>query len=267
MKKVMFALCFIFGGIVAVSAQETQDTTSNQYRTETESQNPQDAQGQDQPQDQSQDMQAQDQSQEMQTQDQSQNTMGQQDRERIQVTELPEEVKRSLEGQEYRGWLISGAFKAQSGQSGDQSTSPEDQAAMQSDTTNAQGREPSANATGTEEEEVYIVELKNGAETKTVHFDSKGEIVEGMESEQNSQYNQSEPMNQPDSDPSKTDQPDQSQSSQSATPSQPDQSAEQSSETETETQTEQSSQRQNDQSSDTETQTQSTDQSKSNEPK
>ncbi|MDQ2658000.1 MAG: hypothetical protein M3Y60_11330, partial [Bacteroidota bacterium] len=153
MKKVMFALCFLFGGIVVVSAQDTQDTTSNQYRTETQSQYPQDALGQ---------------------QDQ--------DRERIQSTELPDEVKRSLEGEEYRGWLISGAFKSQA--STDQS--------LGADTTSTDpSRQGSINATGAEGEEVFIVELKNGAETKEVYFDSNGQKIEGMggdENMQNSQY-------------------------------------------------------------------------------
>lgn len=163
MKKVMFALCFMFGGIVTVVAQDQQDTTSNQYRTETQSQYPQDALGQDQ------------------------------DRERIQSTELPDEVKRSLEGEEYRGWLVSGAFKAKAsaGQS------------MESDTTSVdpnQQVDPSNNAAGMEEEEVYIVELKNGAETKTIRFDANGQKIEDMEGQdemdQNNQFNQNEQMNQ-----------------------------------------------------------------------
>lgn len=246
MKKVMFALCFMFGGIVVVSAQDTQDTTSNQYRTETQSQYPQDSLSQDMSQDQS----------------QSQDMMGQQDRERIQVTELPDEVKRSLEGQEYRGWLISGAFKAQSG----------DQSSMESDTTSTDATQPqqqeSANATGTEEEEVYIVELKNGAETKTVRFDSKGEVVEGMEGDQNGQSNENgqTPGNQYNQDQSTTDpstQPDQSQSSQSADPAQSEQSTGTPSGQSTETQT-QSEQSTTTPESQTETQT---DQSKANEPK
>ena len=243
MKKVMFALCFMFGGIVVVSAQETQDTTSNQYRTETQSQYPQDSLSQDMSQDQS----------------QSQDMMGQQDRERIQVTELPDEVKRSLEGQEYRGWLISGAFKAQSG----------DQSSMESDTTStdAAQQQESTNATGMEQEEVYIVELKNGAETKTVRFDSKGEVVEGMEGDQNGQSNENgqTPGNQHNQDQSTTDpstQPDQSQSSQSADPAQSEQSTSTPSgqSTETQTQSDQSTPPQ----SETETQTE---QSKPNEPK
>jgi len=145
MKKVMFALCFMLGGIVVVSAQETQDTTSNQYRPETPTQYPQD-----------------------------------QDRERIQSTELPDAVKRSLEGQEYRGWLVNGAYI---------SKSTTDQSQIESDTTstdvNQQGKE------------IYIVELKNGAETKTVRFDKDGKKIEGMEGQdQNNQFNQNDQIDQ-----------------------------------------------------------------------
>lgn len=144
----MFALCFLFGGIVVVSAQDTQDTTSNQYRTETQSQYPQYPMTQDQ------------------------------DRERIQATELPDPVKRTLEGAEYRGWLISGAFKADASQM------------MNADTTSADpNRQGNANATGAEDEELYIVELKNGAETKTLWFDSEGQQLEGMDDQQNMQKN------------------------------------------------------------------------------
>ncbi len=77
MKKLMFALCFVFGGMVVVNAQ---DTTSNQYRKD--QQYPQDQQMQGQ---------------------QDQQMQGQQDRQRIQTSELPDAVKRSLEDQEYRG--------------------------------------------------------------------------------------------------------------------------------------------------------------------
>lgn len=149
MKKVMFALCFMLGGIVTLMAQEQQDTTSSQYRTETQSQYPRHIQGQ--------------------------------DRERIQSTELPDEVKRALEGAEYRGWLVSGAFKAKG-------------SSMQSDTTGTDPNQPENNqAAGEQDEEVYIVELKNGAETKSVWFDANGQVIEGMEGrDQNetSQYNQ-----------------------------------------------------------------------------
>jgi hypothetical protein len=186
MKKVMFALCFMFGGIVVVTAQETQDTTSSQYRNETQSQSSQDGQAQ--------------------NQSQSQN----QDRERIQSTELPDGVKRSLEGPEYRGWLVSGAFKASS--SSEQSTTG--QSSMESETTTPDANRPgntnqestqnntegNANAAGTEDEEIYIVELKNGAETKTLHFNKDGEKIEGMnnadQATPGNQYDQNDQMNE-----------------------------------------------------------------------
>jgi hypothetical protein len=196
MKKVMFALCVMLGGSVAmVTAQDTQDTTSNQYRTESQTQPGQDqnVQGQDQN---NQDMQAQD-----------------QNRERIQSTELPDGVKRSLEGQEYRGWLVNGAFKA---------TASSD-ASMESDSTSQQGDN---NAIGAQGQEIYIVELKNGAETKTVRFDKDGKKLEGMDegqgNDQSSQSpDQSSQSQSPDqSSPSTT--PDQS--SQSTTPDQSSQS-------------------------------------------
>jgi hypothetical protein len=208
MKKVMFALCFMFGGIVAVTAQETQDTTSNEYRTETQSQYPQDAQSQ--------------------------------DRERIQSTELPDEVKRSLEAQEYRGWLISGAFKA---------TGTSDKSSMESDTTSTEtdvNRQGDNNAVGAQAEEVYIVELKNGAETKTVRFGKDGQKIEGMEE---GQENQQENQNEQTEQPAPNDQ---------AAPVDPNSNPQQSTES------------QNDQSSETQTEKSpeaQTDQSKSNEPK
>jgi ribosomal protein L21E len=58
---------------------------------------------------------------------------------KIKSEELPEAVKKSLEAQEYRGWMISSAYKA-----GD----------------------------------IYEVELKNGAETKTVKFSKDGKKVD-----------------------------------------------------------------------------------------
>ncbi len=155
MKKIMFALCFAVGGVVTVSAQDTQDTTSNQYRTETESQYPQDVMGQDQ------------------------------DLERIQATELPDEVKRSIEGEEFRGWLISGAFR----------TNEADQS--MTDTTSTGVNEPGINATEPVEE-VFIVELKNGAETKTLKFDSNGQMLEEMSDQNvpNNEFNQNDQMDQ-----------------------------------------------------------------------
>jgi uncharacterized protein YdbL (DUF1318 family) len=155
MKKVMFALCFVLGGMVLVNAQ---DTTSNQYN-KNEQQYPQDQQMQGQ----------------------------QQDRQRIQTSELPDAVKRTLEDQEYRGWLVSGAF-----------TTTANQSSM--DSTSSDQNQGNNNAIGTEGQEIYLVELKNGAETKTVAFDKNGERIEGWQDQsnqngqdsQNGQYNQND---------------------------------------------------------------------------
>src|SRR5687768_15645608 len=95
MKKIMFALCLLGGSVAVVSAQDTQDTTSNQYRTETQ----QDTTGQSQDQQMQQDTTGQSQDQMNQNQDQQMGQSQDQDRERIQSTELPDGVKRSLEGQ------------------------------------------------------------------------------------------------------------------------------------------------------------------------
>ena len=63
----------------------------------------------------------------------------QDDKTKIKSEELPEAVKKSLEAQEYRGWLIDAAYHVKSTDS-------------------------------------YEVELKNGAETKTVKFDKEGKV-------------------------------------------------------------------------------------------
>lgn len=62
------------------------------------------------------------------------------DKAKIKADELPDAVKKSLEAQEYKGWLINTAY--------------EDKKA------------------GT-----YEVELKNGAETKTIKFDKEGKKI------------------------------------------------------------------------------------------
>jgi|GEM_PF-884077 hypothetical protein len=143
MKKIVLAMSLVFGGTAVLMGQERQDTASTQYRTENPSEYPQQA-----------------------------------GRERIQATELPDDVKKALEGEDYRGWLISGTFRSQAAEAptGDPS----------------QGQ---ANA-ATPNEEVYIVELKNGAETKTVFFDGSGKILEGMEDQYNTvPSNQDDPLN------------------------------------------------------------------------
>lgn len=155
MKKVMFALCLVLGGFAVVSAQES---TSTSPQNETQSQ---DAQSQDQ------------------------------DRERIQSTDLPDAVKRSLEGQQYRGWLVNGAYKAKG---------VSDMSSTESDTTSADVNQEENNATGTQGEEIYIVELKNGAQTKTIRFDKEGKKIEGMEEgeDQNNQKDQNDPNDKDD---------------------------------------------------------------------
>lgn len=65
----------------------------------------------------------------------------QEEKEKIKAEDLPEAVKKTLEGDEYRGWLINAAYHHKS-------------------------------------KDVYEVELKNGAETKTVKLDKDGKIVE-----------------------------------------------------------------------------------------
>ncbi|MBL0741307.1 hypothetical protein [Chryseolinea lacunae] len=100
MKKVMFAFAAMVGSVAFVNAQ-TATESNNAVAAPTEVQ--------------------------------------QTEKTKIKSEELPEAVKKSLEAQEYRGWMISTAYKA-----GD----------------------------------VYEIELKNGAETKTVKFNKDGKKVE-----------------------------------------------------------------------------------------
>jgi hypothetical protein len=73
MKKVMLAVCLMFGGATLVSAQQT-DRSATQSQTQS-----------------------------MQDQDQK----GQQ----ISASELPEEVTAKLESQDYSGWTVGNAYK------------------------------------------------------------------------------------------------------------------------------------------------------------
>lgn len=127
MKKLMLAFCIMLGGHVMVNAQDTTNTD----QTQTQQQYP------------------------------TMQNDQEQDRERINSRDLPDAIKRSLEGQEYRGWLINSAYKT-TGVSGT------DDEGIQSDTTSVSGN------TGAYGQEVYVVELKNGAQTKTVRFDKDG---------------------------------------------------------------------------------------------
>ena len=144
MKKLLFAFSLVLGGFIAASAQDTTsiDQQNQPYPT-------------------------------MQQDDQ--------ERERINSRDLPDAVKRSLEGQEFRGWLINAAYKTK-GLSGDNMQDQQNQDQNQSDTTGVSGQ----NETGAYGEEVYVVELKNGAQTKTVRFSKDGEKLDdpGMENDQ-----------------------------------------------------------------------------------
>lgn len=67
-------------------------------------------------------------------------TVTQDDKEKIKAEDLPEAVKTTLNGDEYTGWLIQSAHKYKS-------------------------------------KDQYEVELKKGAETKTVKLDKDGKVV------------------------------------------------------------------------------------------
>jgi hypothetical protein len=80
MKKLLFALCLLFGAAVAVNAQDTtstQDQSSDQYRTD----------------------------------DMNQDQDDDKDKKEIAVSELPPAVSAQLQSQDYSGWTISKAFK------------------------------------------------------------------------------------------------------------------------------------------------------------
>jgi hypothetical protein len=83
-----------------------------------------------------------------QTQTQTPTTQDQQDQERtqIQISELPEAITTSLESQDYSGWTVASAYRSTQKDASDETKSME----------------------------LYVVELKNGAETKTVRFDKDG---------------------------------------------------------------------------------------------
>jgi hypothetical protein len=119
MKKLMFASLALLGSVALANAQEATPAPapqeSNQATetaapapTETAAPAPAAAQDQD-------------------------------DKTKIKSEELPEAVKKALEAQEYRGWLIDAAYHVKSTDS-------------------------------------YEVELKNGAETKAVKFNKDGTV-------------------------------------------------------------------------------------------
>jgi hypothetical protein len=150
MKKLVFALCMFFGAVVVVNAQ---DTTSTPSPTDPTSTTPPAASTQEQ------------------------------GRVKIKSQELPDAVKSSLESQEYRGWLVNSAYKVDATSTTDPNADPNAPAGNPSDTTDVSGN---TGDTGANMQEVYIVELKNGAQTKTVRFDKDGKKLddEGMEDDQ-----------------------------------------------------------------------------------
>jgi hypothetical protein len=117
MKKIMLAVCLMFGGATLVSAQETQSQTRTQSQTERSAQQDQDQEGQP------------DQDQE-----------GQQ----ISVSELPDAVTAKLESEDYSGWTVGTVHK------------------KMDDSQN----------------EIYVVEMRQGTETKKVKFDRDGNKLE-----------------------------------------------------------------------------------------
>ncbi|HEY9006021.1 hypothetical protein [Ohtaekwangia sp.] len=71
----------------------------------------------------------------------TQSTQMQDEKTKIKAEELPQTIKKALEGEDYRGWLINAAYHNKA-------------------------------------KNTYEVELKNGAETKTVKFDKDGKKVD-----------------------------------------------------------------------------------------
>jgi len=84
---------------------------------------------------------AQEQQDQATTPSQTETTLEQdQDRQQIAVSELPENVTAKLESQDYTGWTVGNAYKK----------------------------------TDEAQNEIYIIELRQGTETKKVKFDSDG---------------------------------------------------------------------------------------------
>jgi hypothetical protein len=93
-----------------------------------------------------------------QMQEQSATSQDQQ-REQIQVSDLPDPVKRAIESQDYQGWTVSAAYRSSMSE------------------TDTQGDASKAG------QELYILDLRNGAETKTVKFDKDGNKLDKEKSD------------------------------------------------------------------------------------
>lgn len=120
MKKLLLSIGLLLGGVAFVNAQDTTSVQPQPQQSTTPSQD--------------------------------------QQREQIQVSDLPDPVKRAIESQDYQGWTVAAAYKSTMTDSG------------------VQG-ENAAKAG----QEVYILDLRNGAETKTVKFDKDGNKLDNEE--------------------------------------------------------------------------------------
>lgn len=74
----------------------------------------------------------------------------QQDREKVEIRDLPQAIRTELESTEYAGWNISSAYRTTQTESVDE----------------------------TQSMEVYVVELKSGADTQTIRFDRDGNRID-----------------------------------------------------------------------------------------
>jgi len=136
MKKLTLAFCLMVGGIFAANAQDTTSVDKQQYPTQGAQSTDQDS------------------------------------REKINSRDLPDGVKRSLEGTEFRGWLINSAYKMK----GTLNASD-----LNQDSTNqADSSAVSKPETEGLASEIYVVELKNGAQTKTIRFDKDGKAFDPL---------------------------------------------------------------------------------------
>ena len=151
MKRILLAVCLMFGGASLVVAQDQQSTTPSQTQTTTQDQD--------------------------------------QEKQQIAVSELPDAVSAKLDSQDFPGWTVGNAYKKM-----DESN-----------------------------QEMYIVELKQGTETKKVKFDRDGNELEKGKHDKadNSNYRDAESTESTPADPSATDEsaPDQSATDESSTES------------------------------------------------
>lgn len=85
-----------------------------------------------------------------QAQDDTQTPPSSQDnREKIEISQLPQPVRTALESKDYATWTVSSAYRSTQTESSDETKSME----------------------------VYVVEMKNGADTQIVKFDKDGNKV------------------------------------------------------------------------------------------